>query len=1286
MSTVRGGAGKSGVTFEVVEKLNSLGIKVLPLRLDRDHPGNSPLLFGKSLGFPCSPANALVSAVGCGIGVLILDQVDAIRWTAAHSSHSWDTCERTVDQCLKHANLRVVVVCRTFDMEEDQRIKAWKNQIKAQEIKIGLLDDAMINTFVSNYGFSSENLLSQQRELLRFPLGLYLWHKLQLESDDRTNNFRSMTDLLRKFWEMINRKLTKIKPGKYFVVLDSLVNYMVKRCKPSAPSSIVSRYPEEVDALLSMYVLVEANKVEDELMFKNRKSNNRHLIFSHQSFVDYLSADRVLKYVLKDKFTVIDWLLEKDQSLFQRGQLRQLLTLLRDDDPQTYTKSLKSIIKESNIRFHLKHLAIQLLGQVDLPTDDEVDIVIGLLDRPSLQWEYHVFFNILAGRESWFDALNHRGIIRSWLESTDDRRVNLALMISQRVVESRSEAVETLLLDRGKIRDPIIIVKALWSTPPEKLSDRLFDAMLEVKKRGMWNAHDFLDLKPLSIIHPSRCIRIYHERIKRILGEMDSPIITGNSNIDNIDHSWIQLNKKAMVDAATALPVLAWDIFIASYIILLKIKKRSSHGSNRSTNDSVSVIYNRHSLERQIRSVLREILKASGRAMVRENPEAFWDRVGMASNRYTAVQRLIRHCISYGSDEWADVSIRKIISDQSLLRSGNGRRGTAYLQSWKIIKRFSGLCSNELFDELLSAILAHKPKVEREHYHHYHKGGPNNSEYDVLKFNELGLGQYLLLSAMSRKRLNLNARAWLGVLSRKFGPIKPILKGNRTRTVGSKGSTIPEDRMEKVSDRNWLGIIRGNYDKRSKNPILMSSNRLCVRSVEMFASDIGRMTTLQPERFARLALQMPIDSDPRYVYAILSSLTADNIMASNNEDQIMNYLKIEKTESIIRRFSALKFEREFAMILCRAIEKSYVSTWSDDIIELLTYYAISHPDPPPDENTFSRYSSSYRGSDYEDHFSVNTASINCVRGVAAGAIKTVLFKNPNRLPNVQIALDSLIKDPNAAVRASAVGLALPLYNIDRDLAMEVFLMACSHQEDAVLCSHYLNNFLSYTIIDYWQKLKPLIERMIQSNNQDVAKSGAAWATVAWSKNGIMDDIVSLCMKSRKWHRMGVAEAITNAVARGINRPEVHQRLKSLFEDKDNDVRAVCSRIFRITDFFEQQAAVSIAETFLKHRAQDDDMDNLLYGMDSIKGKLKKYSSIILEIADLFSGQMSTSARDYRTSRPIEAGQLSKLLLRLYDQTEDDRELRKKCLDAWDGMLREGIGYDIFLKIDSHDVR
>ena len=198
--------------------------------------------------------------------------------------------------------------------------------------------------------------------------------------------------------------------------MDALVGYMDHRGTLVAPKTIVERWSDEVGALVSMNVLVE--------------DRGDRLLFAHQPYLDYLTAVRVLQDVLAGSRNVLGWLLADDQSLFRRGQLRQLLALLRDDDLERYLESMQEILGGEKVRFHLKHLALQVLGHADAPMDGEVDLVLELLGKP--EWVDHVFFQVLAGREAWFDMLYGRGVLQDWLADRDESRVKFAINLIER--------------------------------------------------------------------------------------------------------------------------------------------------------------------------------------------------------------------------------------------------------------------------------------------------------------------------------------------------------------------------------------------------------------------------------------------------------------------------------------------------------------------------------------------------------------------------------------------------------------------------------------------------------------------------------------------------------------------------------------------------------------------------------------------------------------------------------------------------------------------------------------
>jgi hypothetical protein len=303
--------------------------------------------------------------------------------------------------------------------------------------------------------------------VIRSPQALYLWLALH-EGDKRPPAFRTMTDLMWRFWEATRRRLAELKAGQYEAVLEALVTHMDRRGVLSAPRTVVDQWPGEVAALLSLNVLVEGP--------------GDRLLFSHQSFLDYLTAIRILRQVHAGTGTVLGWLAEDDQSLFRRGQLRQILTLLRDDDPGRFLDSMNDLLHGTGVRFHLQHLAARMLSHAEVPMDEEVKLVLGRLELA--EWVDHVFSQILSGREAWFDALYRRGILRRWLEGPDERKVSLAISIVERVVETRGVEVESLLLDRGRERWPGRLVAAVWKTPPEKLTEGLFDAVIGLRRGG----------------------------------------------------------------------------------------------------------------------------------------------------------------------------------------------------------------------------------------------------------------------------------------------------------------------------------------------------------------------------------------------------------------------------------------------------------------------------------------------------------------------------------------------------------------------------------------------------------------------------------------------------------------------------------------------------------------------------------------------------------------------------------------------------------------------------------
>ncbi|MBN2588372.1 MAG: hypothetical protein JXA96_00800, partial [Sedimentisphaerales bacterium] len=149
------GYGKSGVLYELTQILKQQQRPYLPIRLDRLEPKNTAKEFGQNMGLPESPVLCLDSLLCEKTGVLILDQLDALRWTSSHSSNSLEVCKDIVREIIHLRRtgkpISVILSCRTFDLEHDPEIKKWlENQSQfgkqAKKIKVyNLSEDALKN-------------------------------------------------------------------------------------------------------------------------------------------------------------------------------------------------------------------------------------------------------------------------------------------------------------------------------------------------------------------------------------------------------------------------------------------------------------------------------------------------------------------------------------------------------------------------------------------------------------------------------------------------------------------------------------------------------------------------------------------------------------------------------------------------------------------------------------------------------------------------------------------------------------------------------------------------------------------------------------------------------------------------------------------------------------------------------------------------------------------------------------------------------------------------------------
>ena len=441
---------------------------------------------------------------------------------------------------------------------------------------------------------------------------------------------------------------------------------------------------------------------------------------------------------------------------------------------------------------------------------------------------------------------------------------------------------------------------------------------------------------------------------------------------------------------------------------------------------------------------------------------------------------------------------------------------------------------------------------------------------------------------------------------------------------------------------------------------------------EHFADDIMEMTKMQPQRFANLALKIPETVNSKYIKKILWGLMVSGPKPDEQKNASEGKIGPPATplqiEKLLLHVGYVE-DKELATRFCDLMKKWAEISWSPEVLELLVRYACEHSDPEKDV-FLSRYNKNR-----EEIPDVETTSLNCVRGCAAGAIMSILFAHPSLFSVLEHAIDKLVADPSPAVRLAAIRACVPILNIDRDLAVEYFLRACHMEDDRIFQNRTASTFIRYSRHTHLDEIEPVIERMVLSDIPELASEGASWVCAVWLESGKMEKLMQECLSGTIQHRKGIASVMADWVQDKKYEKECKEILKILFFDKDEEIGETAAECFREQSLYNSPDFLDFGLAFVDSPAFLKSTTELIEGLSEYPCSLKPFGNLLLRMADIFSNSLVHDARNMQTSISGDARRLTILLLRLYEQSQQplDRNLQIRCLDALDNFVRLRIG-------------
>jgi len=852
--------------------------------------------------------------------------------------------------------------------------------------------------------------------------------------------------------------------------------------------------------------------------------------------------------------------------------------------------------------------------------------------------------------------MNDRGLVAEWLSSANDGLVEVALQFCRWWANQRGDQIAGLLTPYLCRPDPW--PRRVGAILPFNLAEdtaALFWMRLRLIGAGIFERH--LMAQELAEQHSERLIDLLeaHLDYRHAHPEESDTVPPGERDFPYFIpvHELEHLQK-----VADALSEPFWARLV---VLIIRACDAGREDRNRWHLDSPFFHDRIWSPERrrwteEWRTDLLRLVARAGARSVTEDPVAFASRFATTLNHSgLSVQYLVGLALAGAGAPAADVAINWLIENPHRL-SLPDERGCRWGIAMRLIRQHAAECSAANYSRLEQTILSYHDPDERR-----------SVEWQLtcirqgraIRPNHYGLAQHALLPSLPVDRMSDTARSELGVYERKFQRPAVEYSDGYLGRVRSIVGPIPPQRIDRISDRGWLEIIRkaarrwGEYRN-------LDDRSVADTTADAYAQLLGQQSRWEPQRFAALVQRIPPDTDPAFLSAVIYGLAATT--PPNAECPVWQPATDEQVAQVTEHVG-YRVEGEIGRSLCWLIRHRAQAISKAECLEILCRYAVEHPNPAPDW-TLSE------GSEPDNE----AAAINCTRGIALGAIGQVLFAQPTLAESLVDVLRRGGADQLPAVRIAAIEAYIPILNTDRDRAVELFLSACDGSE-AILGAWRVSEFIRCAQWSHYSQMEPLLQQMANSSLPAVATAGAIWVTNGWLSDQAKWEDIEPYVYGSSAQRLGVA----TAAAHNCHEPTLSARccelLSVLMDDPDVGVQDRLTEFLRQVDVLRQPAMRPVAIRFASSLGFARHPSWLIESLRSHPESLIPLAPVFEAICDRLVTDLASVSRSRVNRIGFDLARFVPLVLRLYEQAEQVRDwrLRDACLDWWDRLLEARMG-------------
>lgn len=1216
------GCGKSACTEAIIRYCENEKIPHVAIKLDQKIPSKNLSTWSDSLGFPTTITYSLHKISLNESAIIILDQLDALRWTQANSAEAIDVCMQLIDS-VKNLNkgrtnkILIVFVCRLYDLENDSNIKSlFEERDDTQEYWEQIIVDALTDEQVKEIvGEIYDQLTLRLKKLLKVPSNLYIWQHLDDFPKGKSDEYLTTAHLVDEWSDQICK--SSISKGFDYGVIKKaildIVDTLERIGRLYAPNAILGIDSECLNFLYSSEMVVE---------------QNGKIGFAHQTILDcFIAQNMVKKYFEQEHIENIIGN-KAAQTPSRRYQIQMFLQNLLEFDSNDFLKVGRKLELSDQIRYYIKYIFYEILGQIDTPDEIIAKFIIDNCENPIFSEK--LLNAVIFYRKQYIHLLRQHGILERWLNLPEKRMVAIRLFLS---ISTDLDDDDILLIEKNMFvdKDEDIVISRLFFDDILSDSEKKFNLrLLFYKKYPELMNHVYINEDVIQKEHENHIIKFLSHLLKI---KRDNPQFNYSH-----EESLILLAKKIIIDDEEFVFNSLFPYLPQDHNDVIKGKWLNLIGEQRS-----------------VERAIVELMKKSVVAICNQKAELFWEIYMPLINKNCDVYNEI---LLTGLESLPEPYSNQVIQflynnlDCGLIDNTSGTDNKLAIAKRVIIKHAS-TCDDDKFKKLENSILKYKsPNMVKLCKYKIEYSKKNGHESKYLSF--WGELQFELLPCLPVNRIQENTKNLIAVLNRRFEGVQTYYHIN----YGHSGWVRSPVANKKISIKQWKKIITNKELKpRGETSWKNVPGGFIESSISAFSSDFSSAVSQQPEKMINMVLANAKDVLPEFVESVYSGL----VMSKGLNDV--------KIESIIQLFSVFKCDLESnrALYFCSIIEKINAVNWPKEIRQILKNITLNHRSPELDKPGVT----SVDDSNMKSAHMLESNALNCIRGQGARAIGHLISENEKLFEYFRNTIDNVVIDENPAVRFAALFALWPVLNIDRKWAI-MHIITLFESDIRLLIYPDARRTLFVLYHDFKTQILAMIEKCYNSDDEDLIRIGCYCICEFYIQYKEFSTIImdGNCKSSVQIN--AILEMAVQYLKSDKYREEA-QKIILYYKNTSTDVEIPLSYMFD-EQFLEVNRDVEFLKTFLKTKMSR-------FSIRAFLKFLERNAISILDFADILIQQceniLSLNTEELQSQWGL-VDEVSKLIIKLYDETanstsENEKMIALKCMDLWDIMFERQLG-------------